>query len=104
MSEREEESFKAVQLDQHAVESTKQEPEGPPPYSSGTDHASSAQASETGESAATPASAPSDQAGKWASTVEQFKLKRFFVLRVLINTFFLFNQSLTMCSLKQEGS
>ncbi|KAG9277740.1 tumor protein p63-regulated gene 1-like protein [Astyanax mexicanus] len=90
-----EETFKPVQLDQPATETTQPEPQAPQPESSSADPPtappaeqkteSNWQAPETGEKtpaqAVAAASSEADQAGKWASTVEQFKLKRFFVLR-----------------------
>ncbi|XP_037390681.1 tumor protein p63-regulated gene 1 protein [Pygocentrus nattereri] len=75
-----EELFKAVQLDQNAAESTKPEPEIPQPCLSGADPAST-QTPETGEGTPAPASTEAAQGGRWTSAVEQFKLKRFFVLR-----------------------
>ncbi|XP_072539092.1 tumor protein p63-regulated gene 1 protein [Salminus brasiliensis] len=79
MSQTDEESFKAVQLDQSAAnQSTKPEPEALQVDSSEADPARS-EAPETGER--TPASSETDQAGRWSSAVDQFKLKRFFVLR-----------------------
>ncbi|XP_066521948.1 tumor protein p63-regulated gene 1 protein isoform X2 [Hoplias malabaricus] len=80
MSEKEEGSFKAVQLDQSTAESTKPEPEVPQAHKNEADPAS-IQAPETVERSSDTVSSPAAQGGRWTSTVEQFKLKRFFVLR-----------------------
>ncbi|XP_058259443.1 tumor protein p63-regulated gene 1 protein [Hemibagrus wyckioides] len=93
MSERDEESFKSVQLEQHEADTPNPVPEV---LQSSPSAPSSAvtQSTETAEKASPPASssnhtstaANADAANappgqKWTSALNQFKLKRFFVLR-----------------------
>lgn len=94
MSERDEESFKSVQLEQHEADTPNPAPEV---FQSSPSAPSSAvaQSTETAEKASPPASSSShtttanaDAANappgqKWTSALNQFKLKRFFVLRVM---------------------
>ncbi|MCJ8729686.1 hypothetical protein PDJAM_G00109370 [Pangasius djambal] len=90
MSERDEESFKSVQLDQHAADSSNADPEvlqSNPSAPSTT----VTQSTGTEEKASLPASSiittttttttNAEQGQKWATAVNQFKLRRFFVLR-----------------------
>ncbi|XP_026776890.3 tumor protein p63-regulated gene 1 protein [Pangasianodon hypophthalmus] len=94
MSERDEESFKSVQLDQHAADSSNADPEvlqsnpsAPSTtvtQSTGTEEKTSAPASSTIPTPTpipTPTTTNAEQGQKWASAVNQFKLRRFFVLR-----------------------
>lgn len=85
MSERDKESFKSVQLEQHAADSSNAHPEvlqSNPSAPSST----VTQSIETEEKTSPPAS---EQGQKWATAVNQFKLRRFFVLRVICRILFL---------------
>ncbi|XP_053492153.1 tumor protein p63-regulated gene 1 protein [Ictalurus furcatus] len=85
MSEREEESFKSVELEQNAADSSNADPEvlqSNPSAPSST----VTQSTETEEKTSPPASTTSTTTStnaeqKWATAVNQFKLRRFFVLR-----------------------
>ncbi|KAM9483513.1 tumor protein p63-regulated gene 1 protein [Clarias gariepinus] len=82
MSERDEESFKPVQLEQQAGDSSNVEPEVPQSMPSAPS-LSVTQITETEEKTSPPASSTSsaEPGQKWSSAINQFKLKRFFVLR-----------------------
>ncbi|MCI4375535.1 hypothetical protein PGIGA_G00110670 [Pangasianodon gigas] len=90
MSERDEESFKSVQLDQHAADSSNADPEvlqsnpsAPSTtvtQSTGTEEKTSPPASSTIPTTTTTTT-NAEQGQKWTSAVNQFKLRRFFVLR-----------------------
>lgn len=89
MSEREEESFKSVELEQNAADSSNVDPEvlqSNPSAPSST----VTQSTETEEKTSPPASiittttsttTSTNAEQKWATAVNQFKLRRFFVLR-----------------------
>lgn len=88
MSERDEESFKPVQLEQQAGDSSNVEPEVPQSMPSAPS-LSVTQITETEEKTSPPASSTSsaEPGQKWSSAINQFKLKRFFVLRVICSVF-----------------
>ncbi|XP_076871211.1 tumor protein p63-regulated gene 1 protein [Brachyhypopomus gauderio] len=71
MTESDESSFRAVQLEQHGAESA-----GP-----GEADTPSNKSAETDNWSPDPEPSPLSQGGRWTSTVEQFKLRKFFVLR-----------------------
>ncbi len=82
MSEKDEETFKSVDLEQKTEKSP--EPDINPqesPSETKTDTPSTPSTEAKAES--TPSTHTSAAKVKWASSVEQFKLKRFFVLRVI---------------------
>ncbi|KAK2858107.1 hypothetical protein Q7C36_006026 [Tachysurus vachellii] len=84
MSERDEETFKSVKLEQHEADSPNTVPEdlqsNPSAPSSAVTHST-----ETEEKTLPPASSTTttnaDPGQRWTTAVNQFKLKRFFVLR-----------------------
>ncbi|XP_051563220.1 tumor protein p63-regulated gene 1-like protein [Myxocyprinus asiaticus] len=78
MSEGDEESFKAVDLEQQAQKSPKPESDIQPPQSPSETDKPSTPSTEAREDTSTRNSVAK---AKWMSTVEQFKMKRFFVLR-----------------------
>ncbi|KAF7711762.1 tumor protein p63-regulated gene 1 protein [Silurus meridionalis] len=88
MSERDEESFKSVQLDQQVADSSNAAPEVHQSNNSAlsvtvtenTETKTSLPAANTIKTTPTTTT-DAEQGGRWASAVNQFKLKRFFVLR-----------------------
>ncbi|XP_060775800.1 tumor protein p63-regulated gene 1 protein [Neoarius graeffei] len=90
MSERDEESFKSVQLEQHEADSSSAHPEvlqsnpsapsSTVPQSTETERETSLPASST-TTTTTTTNTNAEQGQKWATAVNQFKLRRFFVLR-----------------------
>lgn len=93
MSEKDEETFKSVDLEQQTQKSPEPDihPQQPP---SETDNPStpSAPSAPPAEAKAetTPSARTSAVKAKWKSSAEQFKVKRFFVLRVMSILFILF--------------
>lgn len=85
------EEFKSVQLEQHEADSSNADPEvlqSNPSAPSPT----VPESTETGEKtspAASGTTAPSNAEQKWSSALNQFKLRRFFVLRVICRILFL---------------
>ncbi|KAJ8418650.1 hypothetical protein AAFF_G00001490 [Aldrovandia affinis] len=81
MSEGEDGAFKAVELGEKAAESSNPEPQSapqlPPPKQVEPDTLSK----ETPEAGSASVPGPQAKGGRWASALDQFKLKKFFVLR-----------------------
>lgn len=101
MSEKDEETFKSVDLEQQAQKSPEPDihPQQPP---SETDKPSTPSASPVEAKAeTTPSPRTSEVKAKWKSSAEQFKVKRFFVLRVMS---ILFLTGLSFFSLKAPFS
>ena len=88
MSEAEEDTFKAVELDQQAPGSASTDPAPTPVQPAAAEPSSPALQSPESAGPAKPPSAQSKE-NQWTSAVNQFKLKRFFVLRVMTHALFI---------------
>uniref|UniRef100_A0A8C1G566 Tumor protein p63 regulated 1 n=1 Tax=Cyprinus carpio TaxID=7962 RepID=A0A8C1G566_CYPCA len=79
MSEKDEETFKSVDLEQQTEKTP--EPDNPQESPSGTETDKPSTPSTEAKAESPPSTHTSAAKVKWTSSVEQFKLKRFFVLR-----------------------